>query len=690
MRLKSIKLSGFKSFVDPTNVKFPSNLSAVVGPNGCGKSNVIDAVRWVMGESSAKNLRGDSMSDVIFNGSGGRKPVGQASVELVFDNTEQRIVGEYAAYNEIGIRRKVTRDGQSSYYLNGNKCRRRDITDIFLGTGLGPRSYAIIEQGMISRLIESKPDELRVYIEEAAGISKYKERRRETESRMQRTVENLERLTDIRDELGRQLNRLERQAKAAEKYAEYKKQERQLNVELLTLKWRAYNIRATDLKAVIGELEVSKEKIISQRSHCDTLIEKLRSEFVDQSDVFNTVQANFYQVGGEVSRIEQAIEHARQRAQDIDREIHQTEENYRETAQQLAADKQKILGWRAEYSELEPSLQEGDEKANICSQAFDQAAEQMSQWQQQWDDFNQRAATPKQEAEVQQSRIQYLEQLMRRLGERQADLQAEASSFQASPAEHELTAIEKLLESAELSRSRLEQEQQENDRTVVELRDESQRVDVEFDQLRSRQQTLQGRQASLQALQQAAMGDDTEKQWLADMGLDKNPRLIDQVKPAIGWETAVETVLGSYLQAISVTDMQSSVNLMKSFTQGELLFVSSEHTQQPTGRHEGKWLSDFVEGAEGVPLLSNVYVSDSLAGALALQSQLSDHQSVITPDGIWLGPNWARVARDKDATAGMLQRKQELVEIEQQLNTLVTSINDLENRRANKHASDFD
>ena len=683
MRLKSIKLSGFKSFVDPTNVKFPSNLSAVVGPNGCGKSNVIDAVRWVMGESSAKNLRGDSMSDVIFNGSGGRKPVGQASVELVFDNTEQRIVGEYAAYNEIGIRRKVTRDGQSSYYLNGNKCRRRDITDIFLGTGLGPRSYAIIEQGMISRLIESKPDELRVYIEEAAGISKYKERRRETESRMQRTVENLERLTDIRDELGRQLNRLERQAKAAEKYAEYKKQERQLNVELLTLKWRAYNIRATDLKAVIGELEVSKEKIISQRSHCDTLIEKLRSEFVDQSDVFNTVQANFYQVGGEVSRIEQAIEHARQRAQDIDREIHQTEENYRETAQQLAADKQKILGWRAEYSELEPSLREGEEKANICSQAFDQAAEQMSQWQQQWDDFNQRAATPKQEAEVQQSRIQYLEQLMRRLGERQADLQAEASSFQASPAEHELTAIEKLLESAELSRSRLEQEQQENDRTVVELRDESQRVDVEFDQLRSRQQTLQGRQASLQALQQAAMGDDTEKQWLADMGLDKNPRLIDQVKPAIGWETAVETVLGSYLQAISVTDMQSSVNLMKSFTQGELLFVSSEDTQQPTGRHEGKWLSDFVEGAEGAPLLSNVYVSDSLAGALALQSQLSDHQSVITPDGIWLGPNWARVARDKDATAGMLQRKQELVEIEQQLNTLVTSINDLENRRAN-------
>ena len=327
MRLKSIKLAGFKSFVDPTSVNFPSNLSAVVGPNGCGKSNIIDAVRWVMGESSAKNLRGESMSDVIFNGSGGRKPVGQASVELIFDNTAGRIVGEYAAYNEIGIKRKVTRDGQSNYYLNGNKCRRRDITDIFLGTGLGPRSYAIIEQGMISRLIESKPDELRVYIEEAAGISKYKERRRETESRIQRTMENLERLTDIRDELGRQLSRLERQAKSAEKYSEYKKQERQLTLELLALKWRGFDGQASELRTVIGGLEVEKEKFTAERIGCDTQIEKLRTQFSDQTDTFNEVQARFYSVGGEITRIEQAIEHAQQRAQDLDKDLQQTERN---------------------------------------------------------------------------------------------------------------------------------------------------------------------------------------------------------------------------------------------------------------------------------------------------------------------------------------------------------------------------
>ena len=228
MRLKSIKLAGFKSFVDPTTVPFQSNLVAIVGPNGCGKSNVIDAVRWVMGESSAKHLRGESMTDVIFNGSVSRKPVSRASIELVFDNTEGRAAGEYAKFAEIAVKREVTRDGQSKYFLNGSNCRRRDVTDLFLGTGLGPRSYAIIEQGMIARIIEAKPEELRTYIEEAAGVSKYKERRRETENRISRTRENLDRLNDLSDELGRQLDNLKRQADAAERYKTLKVESRDL------------------------------------------------------------------------------------------------------------------------------------------------------------------------------------------------------------------------------------------------------------------------------------------------------------------------------------------------------------------------------------------------------------------------------------------------------------------------------
>jgi chromosome segregation protein len=211
MRLSQIKISGFKSFVDPTKILFPASITGIVGPNGCGKSNVIDAVRWVMGESSAKHLRGGSMEDVIFSGSSGRKPVGQAVVELIFDNTDGRVKGEYAKYNEISVKRLGTRAGKSQYFLNNTRCRRRDIADIFLGTGLGPRSYSIIEQGMVSRVIDAKPEELRTYLEEAAGISKYKERRRETETRMRHTRENLDRLKDLIDEIEKQLTRLDRQ-----------------------------------------------------------------------------------------------------------------------------------------------------------------------------------------------------------------------------------------------------------------------------------------------------------------------------------------------------------------------------------------------------------------------------------------------------------------------------------------------
>ena len=262
MRLKCIKLAGFKSFVDPTTVSFPSNMAAVVGPNGCGKSNIIDAVRWVMGESSAKNLRGESMTDVIFNGSNTRKPVTQASIELIFDNSDNSLVGEYAAFAEISIRRRVTRDGQNTYFLNGTKCRRRDITDIFLGTGLGPRSYSIIEQGMISQIIEARPEDLRVYLEEAAGISKYKERRKETETRIRHTRENLDRLGDLRDEISKQLEHLKRQAKQAEQYQALQEERRVKDAE-----WKALEYRGLD-----GRLQGLREALSQFIAHrCDVL-----------------------------------------------------------------------------------------------------------------------------------------------------------------------------------------------------------------------------------------------------------------------------------------------------------------------------------------------------------------------------------------------------------------------------------
>jgi len=276
MRLDKIKLVGFKSFVDSTTVSFPSDLVAVVGPNGCGKSNIIDAVRWVMGESSAKTLRGESMADVICNGSSSRKPVGQAMVELVFDNSDATIGGEYASFSEIAIRRAVTRDGQSNYYLNNSRCRRKDITDIFLGTGLGPRSYSIIEQGMISRLIEAKPEEFRVFLEEAAGISKYKERRRETETRIRHTRENLDRLNDLREELEKQINRLQRQSRAAARYKTLKQEERLASAQLMAMNWQSLHEQFDALQSKIKEVEIEFEALVAEQRAKDADIEKFR------------------------------------------------------------------------------------------------------------------------------------------------------------------------------------------------------------------------------------------------------------------------------------------------------------------------------------------------------------------------------------------------------------------------------
>jgi chromosome segregation protein len=290
MRLNKIKLAGFKSFVDPTAVNFPSNLIGVVGPNGCGKSNIIDAVRWVMGEISAKHLRGDSMADVVFNGSSSRKPVGTASVELVFDNSDGQLAGQYAGYSEVSLKRVVARDGQSAYFLNGARCRRKDITQLFLGTGLGSRSYAIIEQGMISRVIEARPEELRGFIEEAAGISKYKERRRETESRISHTKENLERLTDVREEVEKQLRHLQRQAATARRYQTLKQEERKLTAELLALRLRVIEQDSQSKEGILRERDTAMQALIAELRSIEASIESAREDFTEKSEALNGVQ----------------------------------------------------------------------------------------------------------------------------------------------------------------------------------------------------------------------------------------------------------------------------------------------------------------------------------------------------------------------------------------------------------------
>ncbi|MDE0762564.1 MAG: chromosome segregation protein SMC [Porticoccaceae bacterium] len=675
MRLKSIKLSGFKSFVDPTTVHFPSNLCAVVGPNGCGKSNVIDAVRWVLGESSAKNLRGESMSDVIFNGSGTRKPVGQASIELIFDNSDARVSGEFAAYSEISIRRKVSRDGQSQYYLNGSSCRRRDITDIFLGTGLGPRSYAIIEQGTISRLIEAKPDELRVFIEEAAGISKYKERRRETANRMARTEENLERLRDIRDELTRQLTRLERQAKAAQKYTQFRREERQKKLELSALKWRELNSSMLQQQKVIQRLEVDQEGSLAQRNACDTAIEKYRLQLTEAGDTLDHVQSHYYKVSGSVARIQQAIEHARERSAERQQDIRDTQENYDEACQHLAADRDKVTVWNHQYEQLKPQLDAAEKREIEALGSLDLAQTAMQDWQRESDDFTALAALPRQQVEVQQSRIGYLDDRVVSLKQRQQDLDAEAGSFEDAPERAEMAHLEVSLGELALSQQASENQRQECTDKIANVRQQLQKNQQELNHLRERQQTFLGRRASLEALQQAAMNDNQSQQWINDHGWREQPRLADSVDPIAGWETAVETVLGNYLQAVMIEDLGASSEILPSFKKGELLLIDGSPciAAEPMSEEQAPRLASLVAGDAAAALLGHVFAVHNLSEALAMRENLQAHESVVTRDGIWIGVNWLRMARDIDTSVGVLKRKQEL-------QTLVVDMHQLEDQ----------
>ena len=330
MQLKHIKLSGFKSFVDPTKISFPTNMVGVVGPNGCGKSNVIDAIRWVLGELSAKNLRGESMVDVIFNGSENRKASGQCSIELLFDNSSSKIGGEYASFNEVSIKRVMTRDAQSDYFINNTKCRRKDVQDIFLGTGLGPSSYAIIEQGMVSKLVSAKPDELRTHIEEAAGVSKYRERRRETESRIKRTKENLSRVKDIRDEIARLIKRLENQAKAAEKYNLLKKDKSKFELDKAIL----FSIEAKsgrdDLQKKLDALNRDLKIKNAESETVQSKIDQFRTENESVISAYEEAQKNFYAVGAEIAKREANLQNINKNENETKLNLEKAKQSYEE------------------------------------------------------------------------------------------------------------------------------------------------------------------------------------------------------------------------------------------------------------------------------------------------------------------------------------------------------------------------
>jgi len=683
MRLIKLKLSGFKSFVDPTTVHFPSELTGVVGPNGCGKSNVIDAVRWVMGETSAKHLRGDSMADVIFNGSTARKPVAQASVELVFDNSSGAVGGQYASYNEIAIRRQVSRDGQSAYFLNGTRCRRRDITDIFLGTGLGPRSYAIIEQGMISRLIEAKPEDLRTFFEEAAGISKYKERRRETENRIRHTYENLSRLKDLREEIEKQLEKLKRQARSAERFKELRDQERRVKAELLTLRYQLLHEESAERRRRIKERETNLEAVTAELRAVEAALEKGRAEHIELSDRFNEVQGRFYALGADVARIEQTIQHGKEVRQSQSEELEKTEQGWNEVQAHIKVDTQRLEQLAVELAENEPARVAAKEQALTSREALEQAEEAMHAWQADWDAFNARTNEASQTAQVERTRIDHLERQLAQLANRLERNQQEQSQLDSATLEREISEFEKLAEERQVHSGQLQSQLDQLRARTDELRETTRNQQRELHEAQNRQQTFAGRLASLQALQQAALGEGEGAviEWLDSQGLSDAPRLAKQLDVDTGWERAVETALGFNLEAVCVDGLDKLTDALQAFAQGSLTMIdtgvpASSGSAAVPGMVR---LADKVRAPWSLSgLLGSIYAAESLHEALQLRQRLAPHESVVTRDGVWIGSGWLRVARDQDAQGGILEREREINELQEELQVNKNLVSELE------------
>ncbi len=684
MFLKKIKLAGFKSFVDPTTLQFPGKLSAVVGPNGSGKSNIIDAVSWVMGENSMKYLRGEVLTDVIFNGSTARKPVGQASIELVFDNQSGAIGGEYGQYAEISIKRVLTRDSDSTYYLNNTPCRRRDILDIFSGTGLGPRSYSIIGQNMVSRIVDSKPDDMRAYLEEAAGISKYKDRRRETELRIQHTKDNLARVNDLRSELDRQLTQLKRQAGDAERYKTLKQQERIVKSQWYGIQWQQLDAHLVQTTLKIQQEETAQEGCQSELVSIEASLEQKRQEQRTASETFQEVQRRYYAVGSDIARIEQDLLHQQERQQQLDNDLKKVGADWQEACDQLEEVKDELRELSQEVSQLEPEWAESSTQARQAVQQLAQAEQSAQSWQTKWDGFHQQTMKVNQQVEVEQARIQHLQQKLESIRHQLEKIQQEQDSVSFSDLDNEIQAFAKQLHETQNQLEDYEQQFDQVKQQITFVQGERQQAAVHLDQVRSELQQLRGKQASVEALQQAALGqrDNPALKWLSQHALDKNPRLAQGIQVEKGWELAVEKVLGPYLQAVCVDQLTAVSDHLADFSEGQVLAFAKEGKQggetSSFSKKAEKLLDKLTSSLPIHSLLNAVYVAETQKAALALVPHLAEHESVITREGVWLSPTWFRVSRDKDPTAGVLQREQELKHLQQSILELEERQNEIE------------
>jgi chromosome segregation protein len=510
------------------------------------------------------------MADVIFNGSSNRKPVGQASIELTFDNSDGTLTGAYAGYSEVAIKRVVSRDGTSQYFLNNGRCRRKDITNILLGTGLGSNGYSIIEQGMISRLVEAKPEELRAFLEEAAGISKYKERRRETEHRIRHTRENLERLSDLRDEIEKQLTHLQRQAKAAERYKDLKTEERRVSAELLALRLQKLKAEAEAKERALRERQLALEGEIAAQGSVESEIEKLRVTAGERNEAFNTVQGKYYRVGAEIARLEQDIQHRKAMVQRQRDDLAESNAQLAEISGHIENDRVELEELERVLSELNPGLDEANQRLRASDRALDEAQRGLDTRRERLEQVAQDLADTQRTVQVEEARTEQLNAQSDRLGRDQREQEDERAGISFDDLEDDLSRLvaseESLRATTEEASAELESAWQQSRH----LRAEDKDISEQLDRLREQLQNDRGRLSSLEALQEAALGKATEQVdgWLRQHGLDEQSRLAQALVVESGWERAVETILGGFLQAVDVNDINALSDSLPALSEG--------------------------------------------------------------------------------------------------------------------------
>ncbi|MBI4195898.1 MAG: chromosome segregation protein SMC [Betaproteobacteria bacterium] len=641
MRLSQINLAGFKSFVDPTRIPVPGQLVGIVGPNGCGKSNVIDAVRWVLGETSARHLRGETMQDVLFNGSGERQMVNRASVELIFDNSLGKAGGQWSKYAEISIKRVLQRDGESSYYINNMHVRRRDVADIFLGTGLGSRAYAIVEQGMISRVIEAKPEELRVFLEEAAGVSRYRERRRETELRLKDTRENLTRVDDIRQELDKQIEHLQAQAEVARRYhALQGEMQTAQNLLWLTRKQEATaarNRHGREIERLGIELEAETAKL----RETERRLEEMRSQHYRTSDEMHAAQGALYEANAEVARLEQQIAHVRESRQRVEHQLASLESQLEHSEGQLAAAQGSLGEWQEERARAQ---QQAEADAALVSREMEKlpvAEEAYRATNNRRDELQRGLARAEQALQVEQTKLAHAQRLIEQLGQRRERLLEEQASLQIpdTAAMEELRQeMEKLDRTLSEQREALIQKEQLLPQLEQDLRDENEALDAATQRLTG----IEARIGALQQLQDRLARGAEMQEWLAARELDRAPRVWQGIAIEAGWEDALEAVLRERLNGIALDRIDKLAAWLGDSPPGKMTVIDASAEAPAGNRDAGAWSEPLIRyvtcrdsrlHAVLAEWLHDVYVVGDAVAGLEMRDRLPEGAILVSREG---------------------------------------------------------